>query len=126
MRIIPILTALAAMVVLFFLVFQREALREIAGFAPDAPVASEADAAPTVPDNAPRTVAVIAIESVAREIDSAVVLRGRAEAARTLDLMAETSGKVVSPPTPKGALVSVGDVLCEIDVGTRAASRATR
>ncbi len=124
MRIMPILTALAAMLVLFFLVFQRDTLRAIAGFDTAAPPAVAAPGEAEADDTGPRRVSVIAVESVAREIDSAVVLRGRTEAARALELMAETSGKVVSAPTPKGTLVAAGDVLCEIDMGTRAATLA--
>ncbi|GKY89043.1 efflux RND transporter periplasmic adaptor subunit [Sinisalibacter aestuarii] len=125
MRPIPILTALAAIGVLFLLVFQRDTLRGIAGFEPE-PAAAVAPAPDTsaAGDAMPEGVSVIAIASTAREIDSAVVLRGRTEAARTLDLMAETSGKVVSPAIPKGRLVTEGDVLCEIDMGTREAALA--
>lgn len=127
MRPIPILTAIAAIVVLFFLVFQRDMLRGIAGFEPS-PVET-AEQTPDEPaaarDNStPNAVSVIALASEAREIDSAVVLRGSTEAARAVELLAETSGKVVSAPIPKGTLVSAGDVLCEIDMGTRSAALA--
>ncbi len=137
MRFFSIVTAIAAIAVLFFLVFQRDAVLELAGYETDAApggataeeVASAGDAAPG--DDAsealqvgPRPVAVMATESAAREIDSAVVLRGRTEAARILDLMAETGGKVISDPRPKGASVAAGDVLCEIDLGTREAMLA--
>lgn len=129
MRIFSVLTALTVTVVLFLLVFQREFVRSVAGFAPEPEaVAAVEQAEPTADDavEAPgvAAVSVVAVESVAREIDSAVVLRGRTEAARSVTLMAETSGKVVSQPTPKGTLVNAGDVLCEIDMGTRAASLA--
>ena len=145
MRFFPIITAIAASVVLFFVVFQRDTVLRIAGYGPgdtaaetaggsdaadgtgevaaDTPradtIAEVAAAAPAAPP-----VAVIATESAAREIDSAVVLRGRTEAARTLDLLAETGGKVVSEPMLKGAAVTAGDVLCEIDMGTREATLA--
>lgn len=127
MRPIPILTAIVAVVVLFFLVFQRDMLRGIAGFEPS-PVeaaeqtADEPSAAGTEP--ARSDVSVIALASAAQEIDTAVVLRGTTAAARAVELLAETSGRIVSAPTPKGTLVSAGDVLCEIDMGTRSASLA--
>ncbi len=149
MRFFPIVTAIAAIVVLFFAVFQRDELLRLAGYGsgdatsneagsetgseigtrigddetgtPDA-AASLAEARASEPTVAP--VAVIAAESAAREIDSAVVLRGRTEAARTLELMAETNGKVVSQPRHKGVAVAAGDMLCEIDIGTRAAALA--
>lgn len=129
MRIIPVFTALTAVVVLFLLVFQRDTLRSLAGFdradtaAVEAPVETVPAGDDTAADGAQR-VAVVALESTAREIDSAVVLRGRTEAARAVDLLAETGGRVVSASTPKGTLVAAGDVLCEIDLGTRKAQLA--
>ncbi len=133
MRIIPILTAIATAALLFVVVFERDRLLEFAGLTPSG-AETAADGAKalagaeggsgTADAAAARGVSVIAVESEAREIDSAVVLRGRTEAARSVVLMAETSGRVVSPPTPKGTLVSAGDVLCEIDMGTREASLA--
>ncbi len=123
MRIASILTALGAMAVLFLLVFQRETLLRFAGYDP-APVEAAADDS-TQPSVAMKTgVSVIAVESSASEIDSAVVLRGRTEAARKVALMAETSGRVISDPIPAGSAVRKGDLLCEIDMGTRAASSA--
>lgn len=129
MRIIPVLTALTAVAVLFLLVFQRDFVRNVAGFDTTEPAAESAEAVAAVEstvDDAtePHRVAVVALESVAREIDSAVVLRGRTEAARSVDLLAETGGRVVSPPSPKGTRVAAGDVLCEIDLGTRQAQLA--
>ena len=61
----------------------------------------------------------MAIDSVAREVDSAVVTRGRTEAARQVIVRAETSGQVISEPLRKGAFVEAGQMLCEIDPGTR-------
>ncbi|SMH30483.1 efflux RND transporter periplasmic adaptor subunit [Maritimibacter sp. HL-12] len=131
MRIIPIFTAIFAAAILFMLVFERDTVRALAGLAP-----AEAEASDTAqsrpeegtdapPDAAPDTgVSVVAFESRAREIDSAVVVRGRTEAARAVDLLAETSGRSVAPPIPKGTLVAEGDELCQIDIGTRAEALA--
>ena len=66
----------------------------------------------------------MALRSVAREIDSAVILRGQTEAARQVDVQAETSGIVISDPLPRGAFVTAGQPLCSIDPGTRNASLA--
>ena len=137
MRLVPIMTALAVVTVLFFLVFQRETLLDFAGrdgdpmdvptsaAAPAPPASAQEsgdDAASTSP--AENGVSVIAIRSTAREIDSAVLLRGRTEAARQVELMAETSGLVVSDPLRKGAFVEAGQVMCRLDPGTREASLA--
>lgn len=131
MRIVPILTALVVVTVLFFLVFQREQLMNFAA-GPDAPEAAEAvtDTTPQPPaepvsaTDDTNGISVIAIRSTAREIDSAVLLRGRTEAARQVALMAETSGLVVSDPLRKGAFVEAGQVMCRLDPGTREATLA--
>ena len=43
------------------------------------------------------------MRSTAQAIDNAVLLRGRTEAARQVDVRAETSGLVSSEPLRKGA-----------------------
>ncbi len=80
---------------------------------PDAPVeAAEAE-------DAERPVKVVVQRSRAQVIDSAVVLRGQTEAAREVDVQAETTGRVISEPLRKGAFVEAGETLCELDPGTR-------
>lgn len=120
MRPIPILTALITVVVLFLLVFQREAVRDFLGLG--APVET---AEPT--EDASRdvhVVSVIAQRSQAQEIDSAVVLRGETQANREVSLLAETAGRVVSTPIAKGSMVAEGDLLCALDPGTKEVSIA--
>ncbi len=140
MRLVPLLTALVVVSALFMLVFQREAVLEYARKAgsgtemttggADAPTDdtdAEADAdtdTNATETDAPRGVSVVAIPSQAREIDSAVLLRGRTEATRQLALMAETSGQVISEPLRKGAFVEAGQTMCRLDPGTREASLA--
>ena len=46
---------------------------------------------------------VIAIKSQAVELDSAVILRGQTEAARQVELRAETTGQIISEPLRKGS-----------------------
>ncbi len=120
MRILSLLTAIGAVALLFLVVFERDMLREFAGYEPEAAVASApAEAEPEA--ETPVGVSVIAIDSKAVEIENGVVLRGRTEAARQVALLAETAGRVVSQPRPKGTLVATGDRLCEIDMGARGA-----
>jgi multidrug efflux system membrane fusion protein len=57
--------------------------------------------------------------SEAQVTENAVVLRGRTEAARQVDVAAETSGRIVSEPIRAGAFVEGGTILCEIAPGTR-------
>jgi multidrug efflux system membrane fusion protein len=53
-----------------------------------------------------------------------LALRGRTESKRTVDVKAEISGKVVSRLLERGAVVTRGDVLCELAVDDREASVA--
>ncbi|HQQ73917.1 MAG TPA: efflux RND transporter periplasmic adaptor subunit [Pseudomonadales bacterium] len=43
-----------------------------------------------------------------------IVLRGRTEAKRVVDIKAETGGRVIAVPVEKGQQVKAGDVLCEL------------
>ena len=62
---------------------------------------------------------VIAIKSQAVELDSAVILRGQTEAARQVELRAETTGQIISEPLRKGSQITKGDILCQLAPGTR-------
>lgn len=125
MRVISLINALLVVVALYFLVFERDALFAFAGRgdsdAETAP-AAESDASPV--QDQPQGVGVVAYRSTAREIDSAVVLRGQTKANRQVEVLAETTSTVVSEPKRKGAFVEAGDLLCELDPGTRHASLA--
>lgn len=129
MRLFPFLTALVVVAALYALVFERERLFEFAGrdIAPDTAPETMADAtAPDVEATAPtppvQRVSVVAMASTAQTIDSAIVLRGRTEATRQVDVIAEVAGKVVSPPLRRGARIVAGQTLCELDRGTLEAS----
>ena len=50
-----------------------------------------------------------------------LVLRGRTESERKVELKAEMSGRVVNLPAAKGQTVKAGDPICELDVGARQA-----
>ena len=64
------------------------------------------------------------VESFAKTIDSAVVLRGETAAARLVEVRSETSGQVVNEPLRKGKTILQGQVLCSLDPGTRQATLA--
>jgi len=66
--------------------------------------------------------AVVAVSSVARPFEDRIVLRGRTEADRRVEVRAEISGLVASPPIRKGARVAAGDPLCVLDPGERPAA----
>ena len=119
MRIAPLLMALAVLASFYLLVMEREALLAFAG----APAAEVSEDAVEADDTAPRLRVVTQIFEI-RDIESAVVLRGRTQLSRTVEVRAETTGQVISEPLPRGESVAEGDVLCELSPGTRAASLA--
>lgn len=126
MRFFSILTAVLVMGALYLLVFERDRVTEFAG-APEELAAEEA--APQVDQTVAqadeeRVVSVVALRSTAQQIDSAILLRGRTEAARQVTVQSETSGLVRSEPLRKGATIEAGALLCSIDPGTRIASLA--
>lgn len=130
MKIIPFITAILVAGILGLLILERDRVIAFAqGPATETTqvveTAQEATEEEPVAD-APRDqiVRVVALASEAQNIDSAVILRGRTEAARQVNVAAETSGLVVSEPLNKGGYVNMGDVLCELDPGTRSASLA--
>lgn len=134
MRLIPLLTAALVCAVLYLLILERDWLMSFArgedvALADALPDPADEDAAPVTPQPVPVVergvqgitdpIKVVALRSTAREIDSAVILRGQTEAAREVDVITETSGTVINTPLRKGATVEEGDVLCELDPGTR-------
>ncbi len=119
MRIFPILTAIAVAVAIYFVIMQRDELD--AWFAAGAPAQEQTDTASVEKQD---RVSVVTQHSLAKEVQNGIVLRGRTEAARRIDVRAETSGRVISEPVRKGASVTAGQVLCELDMGSRAAQLA--
>ncbi|MCT4682493.1 MAG: efflux RND transporter periplasmic adaptor subunit [Roseicyclus sp.] len=127
MRPFPLIIAALVCVALYFVILDRERLVEFATrFTPEAsgtvtePMAEEtAAAAPaeSAPDDA--RVHVVARRSEAQVTENAVQLRGRTEALREVTVSAETSGRIISDPIRAGAYVEAGQLLCEIDPGTR-------
>ncbi len=141
MRFLSLVTAVLVMSGLYVLVFEREAVRAISQGAPltiifsgataETAVISEKDkddqiSSAQMDDTAISdhndAVKVKAIKSVARKIDSAVVLRGQTQAARQVEVRAETSGQVISDPLRRGTIVTKGQKLCQLDPGIRESS----
>lgn len=69
-------------------------------------------------------ISVVAVASEAAPYAEALILRGRTEAVRRVEVKAEISGLVASPPLRKGAGVSAGEPLCRLDEGDRPAELA--
>jgi membrane fusion protein, multidrug efflux system len=122
MRLFSILTAALVVGVLYLMVFERDA---VLSFASGAPGAALEDMQPAPTDAAAsaghQAIAVVALRSQASEVDRAVLVRGETQAAREVEMRSETSGQVVSVPLRKGASVEEGQLLCEVDPGTREA-----
>ncbi|MEL6548861.1 MAG: efflux RND transporter periplasmic adaptor subunit [Pseudomonadota bacterium] len=125
MRLLPILTALIVVAVLYLLVFERDLITG-AGESAEAPAEVEDAMAEVAEERVEEDarIAVVVQPSTARTIDSTVAVRGRTEASRQVDVKAETTGQVISPPLRRGAFVEAGQIVCELDPGTRNASLA--
>lgn len=96
------------------------------------------DVAPEVPDEAssqalsqtaptaePASAPMVeTLLSEARPYPLILTLRGATEAARNVEVSAQTAGLVASPPRRKGERISAGEVLCEIEPGERPARLA--
>ena len=141
MRFLSLVTAALVLSGLYALVFEREAVRAISkgaslytlliGATAEGAVTNENQEDDQISspeeDNTElsdgrNAVKVKTIKSVAREIDSGVILRGQTQAARQVEVRAETSGQVTSNPLRKGAFVTKGQALCQLDPGIRKSS----
>lgn len=133
MRFFSIITAILVMGILYMWVLERDQLLGFAVGGNKSVVEDTGDSTTTAESPAPDTeaeettaglVSVVVMKSAAQDIANAVVVRGRTEAARQVDIRAETSGQVISDPLRKGAYVATGQMLCQLDPGTREASLA--
>lgn len=133
MRPIPVLTAILVMIGLFAIVFERDALlafargnAEVQEATPvtDTATSTGQTASGETSSGPDKMIGVVVLRSAAQNIDDAVLLRGQTKAARQVEVRAETSATVISEPLRKGAFVNKGDLLCELDPGTRQATLA--
>jgi multidrug efflux system membrane fusion protein len=126
MRIFPLITATIVVAALYLVIFERDRALEWAGAGSGEEVAVDAAADEPVADEPAQEQGfrVVAVHSTASEISSFVLVRGRTEAARQVDVRAETSGKVISDPLRKGSIVEADQLLCQLDPGTREVSLA--
>ncbi|MFP1644986.1 efflux RND transporter periplasmic adaptor subunit [Pontitalea aquivivens] len=118
MKLVPIINAVLVSATLYALVFERDRLMAFAGR--DPVPATDAAAGPVAEPGA-GAVAVLVQRSQARPVDQGVLTRGQTEAARRVEMRAETGGRVISAPLARGTQVAAGDVLCRLDPGTRPA-----
>lgn len=132
MRLVPIISALLVMAAIYVFVFEREQLlshlsnitTQTADESEAGAQAAQPAAEPSSKDGTGNGVHVVAVRSRARAINTDIVLRGQTQANRQVELQAETSGRIISDPLRKGAFVEEGQLLCELDPGTREAQLA--
>lgn len=134
MKLLPVLTALLVAVFLYGLVIERDRLfaavdaataprasNATSGTSEPAPSAENDEAARNAPP-ANTAVSVVVRRSKAQAVKNGVLVRGQTEAARQVDVRAETSGVVISEPLRRGAFVEAGEELCRLEPGTRGAT----
>ena len=137
MKIVSIITAIVVIFVLYTLVFEREAFNKVADGTDIKRVVEERleeenlatkvdleeDSAQQTDKNA-ELVSVVVYSSNSQNLGSSVILRGETEAARFVQVRAETFGQVISDPLRKGSFVQKDDILCRLDEGTRESALA--
>ena len=103
MRIVPILMAVLVSALIYAFVFERARIAACCRITPEETGRNRITGRIGCrPKDGPMRVVVQ--RSSAREVDSAVTLRGRTEADRVVELRAETSGLVISEPAAQGGL----------------------
>ncbi len=126
MRLAPVLTSILVGLALYVFILKRDALVAFAGSEDGTGTSvSEAGASEQggeivvaqADQGAP--VNVVTMISFEQDVTSGIVLRGRTEAARNVEVRAETTGLVISEPLPKGTVVQSGTPMCVLNAGTR-------
>ena len=127
MRIVSIITAIVVIFVLYILVFEREAFNKVANGNSIKSVVYERLAAENIETQAKvvneeaskqseensELVSVVVYTSNSQTLGSTVILRGETEAARFVEVRAETFGQVITEPLRKGSFVQKDDILCK-------------
>ena len=131
MRITSLLLAMsivAGLLYWFHFRHQSEGFAAEAASTPTEEVAQQtqttSDAQPASEDPSDLAVPVMVLNSTAQSTASFLVVRGRTEAARNVQVSAQTTGRVISAPLRRGSKVIEGQPLCELDPGIRAAELA--
>lgn len=125
MRFFSILIALLVTGLLYLFVVERDLLRGLIGFSSTEEENLQLE---ELAENQEQQVMVevkpvnvVATTFEQEMVDTSITLTGTTRAARYVDVKSETSGLVISEPFRKGENVSKGDILCELDPGTRLA-----
>ena len=135
MRITSLLLAASIVAgLLYWFHFRHQADGAVAAVATSAPEAGELAVSTTDENPDAETeeqlgivndaVPVMVLASTARTTSSSLIVRGRTKAARDVRVAARTAGSVISQPLRRGAFVTEGQPLCELDAGIREAELA--
>jgi multidrug efflux system membrane fusion protein len=124
MKFVPILSALLVLAGIYVFIFERDRFVPFDQSGSETPVEGAETVEAEGDTQIERPVPVVVQSSTAQDIASAVILRGRTEATRRVDVRAETTGTVISEPLSSGTMVAEGQLLCELDPGTRNAQLA--
>ena len=123
MRVISIILAIFVAISLYFLIVDRETLVAYLGkiskrelTKKETKLSEDTNQVFSTETILPH---VIVSKSEARSANNLLVLRGKTEADRKVEVRAEISGAVISKPRLKGSRIDTGEVLCEIAAGTR-------
>jgi multidrug efflux system membrane fusion protein len=121
MRIFPVITAIFVTGILYFLIFERGQLFEFAQIKLNSnPEQAETSVDPVIKtlkepvEEGNKGFTVVVKKSIATQLDSVIVLRGRSEAARQVIVKSETTGLITSKPISKGTKIKSRQLLCEL------------
>ena len=123
MRIISIIVAIIVAFSLYFLIVDRKSLVAfITKFQKEEKIVSNLNANDQISEeksSKSELPFVIVTNSIAKNTENILVVRGRTEAIRKVEVRAEVNGGVISEPRLKGSRIKKDETLCEIDAGTR-------
>lgn len=120
MRLSSLLIAAFVCAFVWLAVMERPLLMAFAGVEQQSAAEEAPDATEREGEKPP--VSVVVLKSQAQPVARGIVLRGKTEAFRSVDVKSETTGTVISQPLRRGAIVEEGQILCELDPGTREAA----
>ncbi len=123
MRLISILISVLVAISLYFLIVDRSSLVDfMRNFQKDKKISLELDNnSKTLKDTDQDNELPIVLVKKSKEIitDNTLIVRGRTEAIRKVEVRAEVNGGVISEPRLKGSRIKKNETLCEIAAGTR-------
>ena len=124
MRIFSITVALLVSAALYLLIFERDRLMSFSQLKPTPDglkneILITKENLKSTADKSSKLFSVVVKKSIAKDLDKMIILRGRSEAARQVNVRSQTTGLIVSSPLKKGSKILKDQILCELDPGTK-------